>query len=147
MKNIIKISILFILLSTSACVSGLNKNQQRKLTAAKYEYPEMYEEEKSVGLGVALGFLPGGGSFYTRNYGTGVASFLLWPLSVLWDPINGANGASEINYYSTTSNIKREKNKDLKKLKSKYASEEISDKVFHIKKMEIEHKYDLDNLL
>ena len=58
-------------------------------------------KEKSPGVGVALGFLPGGGSFYTRRYGLGALNLLTWPLSILWDPINGYNGSQTINYYAT----------------------------------------------
>jgi len=36
-----------------------------------------------------LGILPGGGSFYTGNIGIGIVNLLLWPYSILWDPING----------------------------------------------------------
>ncbi|MFT7087333.1 MAG: hypothetical protein ACJAZX_000764 [Rickettsiales bacterium] len=147
MNNILKISILFILLSTSACVSGLNINQKRKLSAAKFEYPEMYEEEKNVTSAILFGILPGGGSFYTEHYGSGIISFLLWPVSVLWDPINGANGAQEINYYATTRNINRAKDRELKELGLKYVSEKISEKDFNIQKMQINNKYDLNNLL
>lgn len=147
MKPIIKIFLLLSLLLTTSCVSGLNNNQKRKLSAAKYEFPESYEEEKNPGAALALGFLPGGGSFYTRNYETGAVNLLLWPLSILWDPINGINGSQEINYYATIRNIKREKKKELDKVKSEYSRQKISEKQFNIQIMDIDKKYDLDYLL
>ncbi|MFN7950126.1 MAG: hypothetical protein U0610_00220 [bacterium] len=50
---------------------------------------------KSTGTAFALGFLPGGGSFYVGNYGLGVLDLLLWPFSVLWDPAVSAAAASD----------------------------------------------------
>jgi len=143
-KILLSISLLFLL---SSCVNGLNKNQERKLSAVKYDHPELYQKEKNEGVGAALGLLPGGGSFYTRNYAVGAVNLLLWPLSILWDPFNGINGSKEINYYSTLQNVKRKKNKELDRLKMQYAKGKISDKNFTIKKMEIESEYDLDKNL
>jgi len=143
-----KLSLLIICLSLlTSCVSGLNNNQKRKLSAVKFEHPELYQEEKSVGVAAALGILPGGGSFYTRHYAIGVVDLLLWPISILWDPFNGMNGAQEINYYSTIGNVKRAKKKELTDLKAEYVRGKISDKNFQIGKMEIESKYDLDSAL
>jgi len=51
---------------------------------------------KSTGTAFALGFLPGGGSFYVGSYGLGVLDLLLWPFSVLWDPAVSAAAASEM---------------------------------------------------
>jgi hypothetical protein len=143
-----KLSILLLVLSlTSSCVSSLNNNQKRRLSAAKMEFPDLYQEEKNIGISAILGILPGGGSFYTQNYGVGVVSLLLWPVSIAWDPINGINGAQELNYYSTLQNIKRRKSKEIQDLKLKYSKEHISNKEFNIQKMEIESKYNLDSLL
>ncbi len=50
---------------------------------------------KSTGTAFALGFLPGGGSFYVGNYGLGVLDLLLWPFSVFWDPAVSAASASD----------------------------------------------------
>jgi hypothetical protein len=138
---------ILILLITTSCVSGINVNQERKLSAIQHEHPEHYQEEKNIGAAAALGLLPGGGSFYTRNYVVGVVDLLFWPLSILWDPINGMNGAKEINYYSTLSSVKRAKNKELTKLKSEYLNEKISEKKYNIRKMEINDEYDLDKSL
>lgn len=131
----------------TSCVSGLNINQERKLTGIKQEHPELYQEDKSVGAAFAFGILPGGGSFYTRNYAIGVVDLLLWPISVLWDPINGVNGANEINFYSSLSAIKRAKNKELEALKAEYVKDKITEKQYNIKKMEIEDKYDVEKNL
>ena len=58
-------------------------------------------QEKSETAAFFLGLLPGGGSFYTRQYGIGVVDTLLWPLSVLWDPSIGVGGAKKINFEAT----------------------------------------------
>jgi hypothetical protein len=57
-------------------------------TAQMADYKQMQAsglavQEKSPGAAAALGVLPGGGSFYTRQYGMGVVDLLLWPYSVL----------------------------------------------------------------
>ena len=143
-KILLLLSVLFLF---SSCVSGLNKNQERKFSSVKYDHPELYEEEKNPTVGAAFGLLPGGGSFYTKNYAAGVVNLLLWPISIAWDPINGINGSKEINYYSTIQNVRRKKNKELHVLKMEYAKEKISDKDFTIEKMKIESKYDLDKNL
>ena len=40
-------------------------------------------------LGELACAMPGGGSFYGREYGLGVVNLLFWPLSSLWDPVSG----------------------------------------------------------
>jgi hypothetical protein len=64
-----------------------------------------------------------------------------------WISDSPINGSQEINYYATTRNIKRVKKKELKKIKYEYSHKKISEKQFNIKKMDIDEKYDLDNLL
>lgn len=142
-----KLILIAFLIMTQACVSGLNTNQKRKLSAIQNQLPELYEEEKSVPAAVALGSLPGGGSFYTRNYGTGLINLLLWPLAVLWEPINGYNGATEINYYASKAAIKAQEKKEISALKQKLIHDEISDREFALEVLEVNKKYDLDHLL
>jgi hypothetical protein len=106
-----KILLSILLFTLSACVSGLNSIQKQELNEVKYSRPDIYIEEKNPAVGTMLGFILGGGSFYTGNIGAGIASLLLWPLSIFWDPINGYNGAMEQNYTVTKYNynkLKRE---------------------------------------
>jgi len=142
-----KLAVVFLVVFLSSCVSGLNGNQERKLVAIKQAMPEHYQEEKNVGLAAALGLLPGGGSLYTKNYVVGVVDLLLWPMSVLWDPINGLNGAKEINYYSSKSAINRQKNKEIDELQEQLVNNKITEKQFTIRQLKISRKYNLDNLL
>lgn len=138
---------LFIVLFLCSCVEGLNSEQKRRMSAIKFQAPQYQEEEKSKGAAFALGLLPGGGSFYTRHYVIGVVDLLLWPVSILWDPINGLNGAEEINYYASLSNIKRAKKKEIDDLEEKFLKKEMSENQYLIKKNEIARKYDIDYLM
>lgn len=92
------------------CATGLNSMQKQEYM--EYQANGLLVEEKSPGTAAALGILPGGGSFYTRNYGLGVVNLLLWPISILWDPISGHDGAESINYYATKAMISYNMSKD-----------------------------------
>ena len=81
----------------SGCASKISGGQEKEL--ASYKAKGLYVEEKSIGGAAALGILPGGGSFYTRHYGLGIANLCLWPISILWDPVSGVWGAESINYF------------------------------------------------
>lgn len=104
-----RIPVLLLSVLLISC-SGLN-------TAQKREYKEwkssgLAQEVKSEGLAAGLNVLPGFGDFYNGNTGLGVVNLLAWPLSILWAPVGGANGAEEVNYYESKAVIsKLEKNK------------------------------------
>ena len=142
----IKKIITTILLSATlcSCVEGLNTDQKRKLVAIKNQAPENYVEEKNEGAALALGLLPGGGSFYTRHYVVGVVDLLLWPVSILWDPINGINGAEEINYYSSLQSIKRTKKRELDALEEKFIKKSITQEQYLLETKKNEKKHDID---
>ena len=70
-------------------------------------------EEKNPNTGIVLGLLPGGGSFYAREPAFGVVNLLMWPASILWDPISGSDGAKSINYELTKHHLHSEKNKEI----------------------------------
>ena len=107
MKKIIIITAIF----STGCAIGLSSMQSQELLG--YESKGLAIEEKSTGTAAVLGLLPGGGSFYTRQYGFGALNLLLWPYSVLWDPISGYNGAQEINYFATTTSVNKLKNAEI----------------------------------
>ncbi|MFZ4502973.1 MAG: hypothetical protein ACOYM1_03380 [Methylovulum sp.] len=135
MKKLIVIATLF----STGCASGLNSMQNQELLG--YEAKGLAIEEKSTATAAALGFLPGGGSFYTRNYGIGAINLLLWPYSVLWDPISGYNGAQEINYFVTTTNVNKIKNSEVSALDKQLMLKEININQYVTKKREVENKY------
>ena len=107
-KNLIKgVSICILSASLfSGCASKISGGQEKEL--ASYKAKGLYVEEKSIGGAAALGILPGGGSFYTRHYGLGIANLCLWPISILWDPVSGVWGAESINYYATKEKVEKE---------------------------------------
>jgi len=134
-----------LLLGTSlitGCASPLNSAQKHELKA--YESKGLAVEEKNPGLAAGLGLLPGGGSFYTGNYGVAVANLLLWPLSVCWDPVSGYDGAQSINYYATKTMVSSKRNQELKQLDDELASNSLDQKSYLLKKHEIERKYSAD---
>ncbi|MCT4574778.1 MAG: hypothetical protein OIF36_02185 [Alphaproteobacteria bacterium] len=103
MKKIL--SVLAVSFLLSGCATPLNSIQKSELREWKADGLEVQEKDPTAAA--FLGLLPGGGSFYTRQYGYGVANLLLWPLSILWDPINGARGAETLNYDTTYFAIRR----------------------------------------
>ncbi len=88
-----------------------------------------------------LGLLPGGGSFYTKQYGYGAVNLLTWPLSVLWDPFNGEGGAKDLNYESTMMKIKKSKQTEMSKLEDEYIQKRINSEEFYLKSKRLETKY------
>ncbi|MDR2628777.1 MAG: hypothetical protein LBC30_02175 [Puniceicoccales bacterium] len=133
---------LMSLIFLSACASAPNSMQKRELEV--YKQQGLMVEEKSPTIGVVLGFLPGGGSFYVREYGCGVIDLLLWPVSILWDPISGANGANSINYTATKIHVNQLKQKELDELQERLRLSEIDVKQYSIEKDDIERKYSGD---
>jgi hypothetical protein len=82
-------------------------------------------QEKNPGAAAALGVLPGGGSFYTRQYGLGVLDLLLWPYSVLWDPFIAYNEAEALNYSASRSHVRRIKSEQMAELERQLEDREI----------------------
>ncbi len=134
-----KLIIIFVIILITGCASGLNSMQRQELLG--YESKGLAIEEKSTATATALGLLPGGGSFYTRNYGLGVLNLLVWPYSVLWDPISGFNGAQEINYHATLANCSKLKNSEMSDLDTLLMAKQIDVTEYTIKKHTIENKY------
>ncbi len=134
-----KTIIVFAAILTSGCASGLNTTQHQELLG--YEAKGLVIEEKSTGTAAILGLLPGGGSFYTRQYGAGVLDLLLWPYSVLWDPINGYNGAQEINYHASVANCSKLKNTDMSNLDALLMTKQVDNSQYILKKHAIDNKY------
>ena len=133
-SSIIGASILY-----TGCASKINSSQENELKS--YEAKGLYVEEKSVGAAAALGILPGGGSFYTENYGVGVANLLFWPISVLWDPVSGYWGAQSINYYATKQKVDAEKRNKLQTIERALEDGKIEKDKYIKQKREIEDYY------
>lgn len=97
-----------VILLVSSC-SSLNRGQQSELK--EWQAQNLEVKEKQPELAAVLNILPGIGDFYNGNVGLGVLNLLTWPLSVVWAPVGGATGASEVNYYATKSQVERLENK------------------------------------
>ena len=126
----------------TGCASKINSSQEKELST--YKAKGLYVEEKSVGGAAALGILPGGGSFYTENYGLGVANLLLWPVSVLWDPVSGAWGAESINYYATKQKVDVDKKSKLQVIERELEDGKITKEEYIKQKREIEDYYNFN---
>jgi hypothetical protein len=134
--------IIFSLSFLTSCASSIGTREKRELEA--YRAKGYYVEEKKVGLAIGLGLLPGGGSFYSREYGLGVLNLLVWPLSVLWDPISGYNASQKINYYATKDSVEAKKKEELEELSDGLLMNKIDNKAYVIRKREIEERYKSD---
>ena len=82
-------------LALSSCAS-VSTMQKQDIVEAKMN--GTYVEEKNAGLAAGLNVLPGIGDFYNGNVGYGIVNLLTWPLSILWAPIGGYDGALVRNW-------------------------------------------------
>ncbi|PVY76988.1 hypothetical protein C8D92_104221 [Tamilnaduibacter salinus] len=141
MRASIRLAIATIAIAViTGCATPLTGGQKQELRG--YQAKGLAIEEKNPGAAAALGLLPGGGSFYVREYGAGIVNLLFWPVSILWDPVSGYQGAQSINYYATKQTLQRKKNKAVSQLEDKLMMETISKQQFISKKRQIENKYD-----
>jgi len=127
------------ILASTGCASGLNSYQKNELR--HYEASGLMVEEKNPALGTALGLLPGGGSFYGREYGLGVVNLLFWPLSILWDPVSGHSAAETINYHATKHHVSKLENLEMDQLEDQLAQNQIDMTQYTLQKRKIESKY------
>jgi len=127
------------ILASTGCASGLNSYQKNELR--HYEASGLMVEEKNPALGTALGLLPGGGSFYGREYGLGVVNLLFWPLSILWDPVSGHSAAEAINYHATKHHVSKLENLEMDQLEDQLAQNQIDMTQYTLQKRKIESKY------
>jgi hypothetical protein len=126
----------------TGCATGLSSVQEREYKAMKAE--NVLVEEKNPGTGAVLGILPGGGSFYAREPGFGVVNLLFWPLSILWDPVSGYEGAKAINYDVTKQQLKKKKETEISALDDKLRTGELSNTDYVSQKQKVDKKYDFE---
>lgn len=126
----------------SGCASGLNSQQKAELS--HYEANGLAVEEKNPGTGAALGLLPGGGSFYGREYGLGVVNLLFWPLSILWDPVSGHDAAESINYTATMAHVNNLQRKEIDAIDERLQSGQIDVAQYALEKRKVNNKYDFN---
>lgn len=126
----------------AGCATPLTSGQKQELRG--YQGKGLVVEEKNPGAAAALGLLPGGGSFYTGNIGPGVINLLFWPLSVLWDPMSGYDGALATNYYATKSVVDKKKSKEISALEDELVTGQTSKEDYVRRKREVESRYSPD---
>jgi hypothetical protein len=137
MKKILFVAMASVLCGCASGISNVQKDEYQSYEAKGYAV-----KEKEEGTAAVLGILPGGGSFYTRNYGYGVVNLLFWPASILWDPISGVNGAESLNYHATMANVEKMRRKDLRALDEQLALGNIDQTTYIVQKNEIAQKYE-----
>ncbi|SET21517.1 hypothetical protein [Pseudomonas graminis] len=128
-----------LLVLTAGCASGLDHTQESEL--AGYRANHLDVQEKSPGLAAGLGLLPGGGSFYGRAYGYGVVNLLLWPLSIIWDPVSGYDAAESINYQASKAHVASLKRRDMDRLDARLSANEIDLKTYTLEKRKVDNLY------
>lgn len=124
----------------TGCAAGINSAQKQELES--YKTRGFYVQEKNEGTAAALGILPGGGSFYARSPGLGILNLLLWPISILWDPISGVSGSQSINYYATKANAEKLRKKEMRDLDEQLALGKMDNQRYVLMKNEIDRKYE-----
>lgn len=135
-----KLSVAAVVVSLAAgCASPLTNSQSREL--AEYKANGLKVEEKNEAGAAAAGLLPGGGSWYTGNYGPAIINTLFWPTSVIWDPVSGYNGARTANYYATVSHVEDLRNEKLDEIDEKRVTDDISEAEYRKKRRRIREKY------
>jgi hypothetical protein len=106
-----------------------------------YQAKGLVVKEKSPAAGAVLGLLPGCGSFYAHAWGAGVVDFLLWPVSVFWDPFSGYQGARTINYYATKADVDGKMHKELSYLDDQLVAGLVTKEQYVQKKHDITNQY------
>lgn len=127
----------------TGCASGLNSVQTSEYKT--WEAKGLLVKDKDPGTAAALGILPGGGSFYTGNIGLGIVNLLMWPASILWDPISGSNGAKSDNYFATKTVVAKKQTAEISELDDKLRLKQINTEEYVMAKRNIEKKYSADN--
>ena len=66
---------------------------------------------------------------------------LLWPLSILWDPISGYDAARAINYNVTKAHVAKLHERDLQELDDQLGSGQLDLAQYTLEKRKVDTKY------
>ena len=135
----IKPILVTLLLSTAIGCTTLTTQQKAEYDLMKQD--DVLIHEKDPTTGAWLGLLPGFGAFYGREPLVGVVDLLLWPVSIIWDPVVGYETSKKVNYYITKGSLEKNKEKELIELDNQRILGELSDAGYVAKKRVIEQKY------
>jgi len=135
--------VMSIIVSLNGCATPLTSIQKREYK--EYQARGIALEEKKPVLGALLGLLPGIGSFYVGEFGPGVVNLLLWPASILWDPISGYEGSLSINYFATKQVVNSNMRKELKRLDEELFLKTVTNEDYIRQKRDIEARYSTES--
>ena len=74
----------------------------------------------------------------------GCLQSLVWPLSVLWDPVSGYEGSETINYYATKASVDAKVRKELGNLDDQMTVGVVNKEQYVQQKHAIESRYSVD---
>jgi hypothetical protein len=105
----------FLLLALMVISIGCNTiTTSQKDQIMQWKAEGVYQEVKDPGTAAGLNLLIGIGDFYNGNIGYGIVNLLFWPLSILWAPIGGYDGALLVNYEHTAVYVAHQKRNETK---------------------------------
>lgn len=104
-------------------------SDEEKSTYSAFARADVVVEKKSPGAAVGLGFAPFAlGAFYSDQWVVfGAVDFLLWPLSIVWAPVNSYARVRETNYRATVEALGPEKIRQIAELDRQRAAGAITD--------------------
>ena len=127
------------LFAVAGCVTPLNNQQLAEYDRLSAQ--GRLVEQKDPKVAAAMGILPGGGSFYTREWGLGIVNLALWPYSILWDPISAMDAAKKTNYYATKTAMQQERQSELTSLNRQLEDDAITQTEYLAQMRMIEDTY------
>lgn len=110
-----RLHLLFLIAFTSLAFTGCGMprrlSDQEKSDYSSLVRAEVIVEKRSPGTAIGLGFAPLAlGAVYSKQWWvTGGADFFLWPVSILWSPINSWSSVRSMNYDATVELLGPEK--------------------------------------
>lgn len=92
------IVVILVLFCTLACAT-IPENRYSEIV--EWKAKGIYIEEKNPTKAALYNCVLGLGDFYNEQTGFGIVNLLTWPISILWAPIGGYNGALAFNWEKT----------------------------------------------
>jgi hypothetical protein len=120
--------VVFTCLAATGCGIPRRLSDQEKSDYSSLVRAEVIVEKKSPGTAIGLGFAPFAlGSIYSDQWVVlGVTDFVLWPVSILWSPVNSWSRVRETNYRATFELLGPEKVRQIGDLDRQRAAGQIT---------------------
>jgi hypothetical protein len=121
--------VVFTSLASTGCGMPRRLSDQEKSDYSSLVRAEVIVEKKSPGTAIGLGFAPFAlGSIYSDQWVVlGVTDFVLWPVSILWSPVNSWSRVRETNYRATVEVLGPEKIRQIGELDRQREAGQITD--------------------